>query len=169
MIRHCSTLTVEPAHSSHILIYVSAYLYHIRCSTSAICTAPPIPSPDLNETTSLSPPFALAISISSTGVIACATASGHVYIGYGGSKITNSTNRKKARHWKGLKSDESIWFKAAEGAVVSVYVIFTRSKHTCEKIVPEASIQRILHGFSRCHSMEGSGAIPFPRKQPRIR
>ncbi|SRR5258706_1782501 len=164
MIRHYSTLTVELAHSSRILIYVSAFLYHTKRSTSEICTAPPIPSPDLNEVTSLSPPFALAISISSTGVIACATASGHVYIGYGGCKITNSTKRKKARNWKGLKSDESIWFKAAEGAVVSVYVIFTRFTHTCEQDVPEASIQRILHDFSRCHSMEGSGAILFPRK-----
>ena len=128
MIRHYSTLTVEPAHSSPILIYVSAFLYHFSRSTSVICTAPPIPPPELNETTSLSPPFALAISISSTGVIACATASGDVYIGYGGSKTSNSTKRKKARNWKGLKSDESIWFKAAEGAVVSVYVILLASR-----------------------------------------
>lgn len=75
---------------------------------------------------SLSPPFVLAISISSTGVIACATASGHVFLGYGGAKTTNSKNPKKARKWNGLKSDESILFKAAEGAVVGVYVLFTR-------------------------------------------
>lgn len=168
MTRHYSTLTVEPAHSSHILIYVSAFVYPIRRSTSEICTAPPVPPPDLNATTSLSPPFALAISISSTGVIACATASGHVYIGYGGSKKTNSTNRKKARNWKGLKSDESIWFKAAEGAVVSVYVLFTRFTHAYKQDLPEVSIQRILPDFSRYHSMEGSGVILFPRKQPWI-
>lgn len=165
MIRHYSTLTVERAHSSPTLIYVSASLYHSRRSNSSICTAPPIPPPELNETTSLSPPFALAISISSTGVIACATASGDVYIGYGGSKTSNSTNRKKARNWKGLKSDESIWFKAAEGAVVSVYVPFTCFTHTYEQHVPEASIQRILHDCSHYHSMEGSGVILFPRKQ----
>ena len=165
MIRHYSTLTVEPAHSSHILIYVSAFLYRIRRST---CTAPPIPTPELNETTSLSPPFALAISISSTGVIACATASGDVYIGYGGSKISNSSKRKKARNWKGLKSDESIWFKAAEGAVVSVYVLVICFTHTYEQHIPEASIQRILHDCSRYHSMERSGVILYPRKQPRI-
>lgn len=75
---------------------------------------------------SLSPPFILAISISPTGVIACATASGHVFLGYGGAKTNKSTKRKKARKWNGLKSDESIWFKAAEGAVVSMCVLFTR-------------------------------------------
>jgi len=99
-------------------------LLHFDCRTGTLLShldlSPPIPPPELNETISLSPPFALAISISSIGVIACATASGDVYIGYGGSKTSNSTKRKKARNWKGLKSDESIWFKAAEGAVVGV-------------------------------------------------
>jgi len=166
MIRLYSTLTVERAHSSHILIYVSSFLHHIRRSISLPRTAPPIPSPDCNETTSLSPPFALATSISSTGVIACATASGHVFIGYGGSKTINSTKRKKARKWNGLKSDESIWFKAAEGAVVSVYVLFTCFTHNFEQAVPGSSIQRILRDCSHYHSLEGSGVILFPRKQP---
>lgn len=168
MIRLYSTLTVEPAHSSHTLTYVSAFLHHIRRSTSSLYTAPPIPPPDWNETTSLSPPFALAISISSTGVIACATASGHVFIGYGGSKTANSTKRKKPRKWNGLKSDESIWFKAAEGAVVSVYVLFTCFTHTCEQAVPGASIQRIHRDCSHYHSLERLGVILFPRKQPQI-
>jgi hypothetical protein len=166
MIRLCSTSTVERARSSHILIYVSAFLHHIRRSTSSLCAAPPIPPPDRNETTSLSPPFALAISISSTGVIACATASGHVFIGYGGSKTTNATKRKKARKWNGLRSDESIWFKAAEGAVVSVYVLFTCFTHTCKRAIPGPSIQRILRDCSRYHLLDGSGVILFPRKRP---
>lgn len=144
MIKLYFTLTVELDHSSHILTYVSPFLFHVRHSTPAWCTAPPDPPLDLNETTSLSPPFALAISLSSTGIIACATASGHVFIGYGGAKTTGSTKRKKARKWNGLKSDESIWFKAAEGAVVSVYVLFIRFHVLVNELSPEPSIQRIL-------------------------
>ena len=97
---------------------------------------------------SLSPPFVLAISISTTGIIACATASGYVFLGYGGAKTTNLTKRKKARKWNGLKSDESIWFKAAEGAVVSMYVLFTHLQVFCN--LPIQSL-RFRESFAIVH------------------
>jgi hypothetical protein len=120
MIRLYFTLTVELAPFSRILTYVSLSLSTHQAFQPLYAIEPPIPPSDSNETMSLSPPFALAVSISSTGVIACATASGHIFLGYGGAKTTDSTKRKKSRKWDGFKSDAGIWFKATEGAVVSV-------------------------------------------------
>ncbi|KAG8827412.1 hypothetical protein FRC17_007841 [Serendipita sp. 399] len=70
---------------------------------------------------SLSPPFALSIAISSNDVIACSTASGHIWIGYGGSRSpTSSQAKRRSRKWEGLKVSSGLWVKAGNGPIVGV-------------------------------------------------
>lgn len=75
-----------------------------------------------SETTSisLSPPFALSIAVSPNDMIACSTASGHIWMGYGGSKRSEPNGKRKSRKWNGLKTDEGLWFRAGNGPIVAV-------------------------------------------------
>jgi hypothetical protein len=66
---------------------------------------------------SLSPPFVLCLSISSTGAIAAGTADGYVVIGLGGDKRMSV---KKTRKWGGLREDMSLSSKIADGPVVAL-------------------------------------------------
>lgn len=80
---------------------------------------------------SLSPPFVLSTAVSSTGIVAAGTADGRIWIGAGGEKrlaTAGSSGKKKSRKWEGLKEDEGLSTKVAEGPVVGlcvVRVIFT--------------------------------------------
>lgn len=73
---------------------------------------------------SLSPPFILSLSISSTGIIAAGTADGRLYIGFGGEKSSETTGnqQRRQRKWKGLKIDDRIVASVAEGPIVGLYV-----------------------------------------------
>ncbi|KAG9318540.1 hypothetical protein JVU11DRAFT_631 [Chiua virens] len=71
---------------------------------------------------SLSPPFILCLSISSTGIIAAGTADGRLYIGTGGEKSseTSGGGQKRRRKWKGLKVDDRLVAEVAQGPVVAL-------------------------------------------------
>ncbi|PVF98872.1 hypothetical protein CPB86DRAFT_704384 [Serendipita vermifera] len=82
---------------------------------------PPTLENDDNQGISLSPPFALGIDISPGGIIACSTASGHVWLGFGGSKRAKAKQgKRKSRKWDGLKSTEGVWQKVANGPIVAI-------------------------------------------------
>ncbi|KAN0123897.1 WD40-repeat-containing domain protein [Russula decolorans] len=66
---------------------------------------------------SLSPPFVLCLSVSSTGAIAAGTADGYLVIGLGGDKRMSV---KKTRKWGGLREDMSLSYKIADGPVVAL-------------------------------------------------
>lgn len=66
---------------------------------------------------SLSPPFVLCLSVSSTGAIAAGTADGQIWIGLGGDK---RVSLKKARKWGGLREDMGLSKKFADGPVVAL-------------------------------------------------
>jgi hypothetical protein len=118
-----------------IPLYYTLILFKVRfllvltlvCHLLSSCTCRlirfPIAAPHLSEAgISLSLPFIHSISLSSSGIVAIGTADGRIWIGHGGEKREPSGNKKRSRKWGGLKPDEGIWIKAAEGPVVSVYV-----------------------------------------------
>lgn len=59
--------------------------------------------------------------MSDTALLAIGTADGRLWIGGGGEKIPDvNTKRKRSRKWEGLKDEESVETKIAEGPVVAV-------------------------------------------------
>ncbi|KAI9446498.1 WD40 repeat-like protein [Lactarius indigo] len=65
---------------------------------------------------SLSPPFTICLSVSSTGSVAAGTADGQLWIGLGGDKRVSV---KKTRKWGGLREDMGLSKKIADGPVPS--------------------------------------------------
>jgi hypothetical protein len=90
-------------------------------TTTRIAAVPP------ESGVSLSPPFILSTAVSSTGIIAAGTADGRIWIGTGGEKCPAASGsggkKKKSRKWEGLKEDEGLSMKIAEGPVVGLCVI----------------------------------------------
>lgn len=83
--------------------------------------SPPLPQGENTPGISLSPPFALGLAINSDDIVACSTATGHVWLGYGGSKKASSTQgKRKSRKWNGLKSSDGSWLLAGNGPIVAV-------------------------------------------------
>jgi hypothetical protein len=76
-------------------------------------------SPPQTSGVSLSPPFVLCLSVSSTGAIAVGTADGCLWIGKGGDK---EVSVKKTRKWGGLREDMSLSKKIADGPIVALCV-----------------------------------------------
>ena len=68
----------------------------------------------------LAPPFVMSTAISPVGLMAAGTADGRLWVGWGGQKVPG---KKKARKWGGLKGEESITIKIAEGPLVGMYVL----------------------------------------------
>lgn len=81
-----------------------------------------IVAPPPSDGVSLAPPFVQSISLSASGTIAASTADGRVWLGHGGEKkvLPAGSKKKRSRKWEGLKSDEGVWVKVAEGPIVSV-------------------------------------------------
>lgn len=76
---------------------------------------------------SLSPPFVMSISVSSTGIVAAGTADGRIWIGTGGEKMPaggSGGKKKRSRKWDGLKENDGLLVKVAEGPVVGLYVVY---------------------------------------------
>jgi hypothetical protein len=73
---------------------------------------------------SLSPPFVLCLSISSTGAVAAGTADGYLWIGLGGDKRASV---KKTRKWGGLREDMGLSTKITDGPVVALCVALSLS------------------------------------------
>jgi hypothetical protein len=108
-------------------------------------TAPSSAQDDETAGISLSPPFALGIAINSDDVIACGIATGHVWMGYGGSKKASSAQgKRKSRKWNGLNAADGRWLKAGNGPIVSVYVLLRRLRHSLISH-SEPSIQLTRH------------------------
>ena len=82
-----------------------------------------LPQPE-SSAVSLSPPFVLCLSVSSTGSIAAGTADGYLVIGLGGDKRMSV---KKTRKWGGLREDMSLSSKIADGPVVALCVVLSLS------------------------------------------
>jgi hypothetical protein len=85
-------------------------------------TPDPKASPPPSSGVSLSPPFIQCTSISASGIIAAGTADGRVWIGAGGEKQSGG-KKKKSRKWEGLKEDQCLSLKIAEGPIVGMCVI----------------------------------------------
>lgn len=84
--------------------------------------------PQLESAVSLSPPFVLCLSVSSTGAVAAGTADGNLVIGLGGDKRMSV---KKTRKWGGLREDMSISSKIADGPVVALAFLDPTAIITC--------------------------------------
>lgn len=74
----------------------------------------------------LSPPFVMSMSLSSSGILAAGTADGRLWLGFGGEKQPprGGGRRKRTRKWEGLKEDEEVFDKVAEGPIVAMYFRF---------------------------------------------
>jgi WD40 repeat protein len=81
-----------------------------------------------SDAVSLSPPFVLCLSVSSTGAIAAGTADGYLWIGLGGDKRVSA---KKTRKWGGLREDMSLSTKIADGPVVALAFLDPTAILTC--------------------------------------
>lgn len=99
-------------------------LLHFDARTGSLLShidlAPKMDEDSETASISLSPPFALSIAVSPNDMIACSTASGHIWMGYGGSKRSEPNGKRKSRKWNGLKTDEGLWFRAGNGPIVAV-------------------------------------------------
>ena len=76
---------------------------------------------------SLSPPFVISVTISSTGLIAAGLANGFVWIGGGGEKPSGpqtASKKKRSRKWEGLNEHKGIYVHAADGPIVAMQVKF---------------------------------------------
>ncbi|CCM04721.1 uncharacterized protein FIBRA_06909 [Fibroporia radiculosa] len=119
----CGTVRFIPDRPSELVSggYDSAVLQHdfvqnAMLSRFDIVTSQP------ESGVSLSPPFVLSTSVSSTGFFAAATADGRVWLGAGGEKRLSPSRLRRKRHrkWEGLKEDEGLWMHIAEGPIVAV-------------------------------------------------
>lgn len=84
--------------------------------------------PPQSSGVSLSPPFVLCLSVSSTGTVAVGTADGHLWIGLGGDR---GLSIKKTRKWGGLREDMSLSKKIADGPIVALAFLDPSSIITC--------------------------------------
>lgn len=93
-------------------------IHHGYSLTHKYHTAAPPPESGI----SLSPPFIMSTAISSSGVIAAGTADGRIWIGTGGEKrLGVGAKKKRTRKWDGLREDEGLSVKVAEGPIVGLY------------------------------------------------
>lgn len=99
--------------------------------TNYTATSPP------ESGVSLSPSFVLSTAVSSTGIVAAGLADGRVWIGIGGEKRPAASGsggkQKRSRKWEGLKENEGLSVKIAEGPVVGLcvfYLVVTPSFHS---------------------------------------
>lgn len=65
----------------------------------------------------------MSTAFSSTGILAAGTADGRLWIGLGGQKGSVKNKAKaKSRKWNGLKDEEHLCIKVADGPVVAMCV-----------------------------------------------
>ncbi|KAF8844904.1 WD40 repeat-like protein [Paxillus ammoniavirescens] len=130
----CGTVRFIPDRPSELISggYDSAFLHFdflqgSMLSRDDLSAAPP------SCGVSLSPPFILSMSISSSGVIAAGTADGRVYIGTAGEKSPEGPGgrQKRRRKWDGLKGDGKIVEEVAQGPIAAVTFTAPRRFLTC--------------------------------------
>lgn len=73
----------------------------------------------------MSPPFVLCTAMSPKAVIAAGTANGFLWLGGGGEKSSGAqaAKKKRSRKWEGLRADDSISVKVADGPIVAMYAV----------------------------------------------
>ncbi|KAI0707616.1 WD40 repeat-like protein [Earliella scabrosa] len=127
----CGSVKFIPERPNEIVSggYDSALL-HFDIAQGNILSRFDITAPPPVEGVSLSPPFALSVSVSPAGLVAASTADGRVWLGGGGEKRPNS-KKKRSRKWEGLKEDEGVWVQVADGPVISCVFIRSDCLMTC--------------------------------------
>ncbi|KAI0005990.1 WD40-repeat-containing domain protein [Russula compacta] len=120
-IRHnsiCAAVRFIPDRPSELISggYDSTLL-HFDFRQDTILSRREFTSRPQSSAVSLSPPFVLCLSVSSTGAVAAGTADGYLWIGFGGDKRVSA---KKTRKWGGLREDMSLSRKVADGPVVAL-------------------------------------------------
>jgi len=94
---------------------------HFDFPEGTILSQHKISSSSSTEGILLSPPFVMSTAFSSTGVLAAGTADGRLWIGLGGQKGSVKNKAKaKSRKWNGLKDDDQLCIKVADGPVVAM-------------------------------------------------
>ncbi|KAI0949954.1 hypothetical protein AcV7_008573 [Taiwanofungus camphoratus] len=130
----CGTVRFIPDRPGELVSggYDSALL-HFDLNQGTLLSRYDITAPPPTSGVSLSPPFVLASSMTSTGLFAASTADGRVWLAGGGEKRTPnvSGSKKRSRKWEGLKEDEAMYIQVAEGPVVAVSFSGTGSVVTC--------------------------------------
>lgn len=105
--QYCHGMT--SVRSSHL------HVPHILTSKSSVA------APAQSSGVSLSPPFVLSSTISSTALLAVGTADGRLWLGGGGEKLSGAgAKKKRSRKWEGLKIEGAHEMKIAEGPIVAV-------------------------------------------------
>ncbi|KAH9005105.1 WD40-repeat-containing domain protein [Lactarius hatsudake] len=106
----CATASFIPDRPSEVVSggYDSALL-HFDFRQSTLLSRREFASLPQTSAVSLSPPFVLCLSVSSTGTVAAGTADGQIWIGLGGDK-----------RWGGLREDMGLSKKIADGPVVAL-------------------------------------------------
>lgn len=114
----CATASFIPDRPSEAVSggYDSALL-HFDFRQGTLLSRREFTSSPQTSVVSLSPPFVLCLSVSSTGTVAAGTADGQIWVGLGGDKRVSA---KKSRKWGGLREDMSLSKKIADGPVVAL-------------------------------------------------
>jgi len=70
------------------------------------------------------PPFVICTALSPTRIMAAGTADGRLWIGLGGSReASGRKKKKKVAKWGGLREDDELFVKVAEGPIVALSVV----------------------------------------------
>ncbi|KAH9048141.1 WD40-repeat-containing domain protein [Lactarius hengduanensis] len=114
----CATASFMPDRPNEVVSggYDSALL-HFDFRQSTLLSRREFASLPQTSAVSLSPPFILCLSVSSTGTVVAGTADGQIWIGLGGDKRVSV---KKTRKWGGLREDMGFSKKIADGPVVAL-------------------------------------------------
>lgn len=114
----CAAVSFIPDRPSEAVSggYDSALL-HFDFRQDALLSRREFASLPQTSAVSLSPPFVLCLSVSSTGSVAAGTADGQIWVGLGGDKRVSA---KKTRKWGGLREDMGLSKKIADGPVVAL-------------------------------------------------
>ncbi|KAF9469370.1 WD40-repeat-containing domain protein [Collybia nuda] len=120
----CGSVKFIPDRSREIVSggYDTALL-HFDFEQGSVLSSLKMPAPEAAAgNMALAPPFIMSSSISSAGLLAAGTADGRLWIGLGGRKRLSpgTTKKKRTKQWDGLKQEEALIVKIAEGPVVAM-------------------------------------------------
>ncbi|RPD66416.1 WD40 repeat-like protein [Lentinus tigrinus ALCF2SS1-6] len=155
----CGSVKFIPDRPSELVSggYDSALL-HFDVGQGTILSRFDISAPPPSEGVSLSPPFVLSVTVSSTGLLAAGTADGRAWIGGGGEKRPSS-KKKRSRKWEGLKEDEGIWLQVADGPVVSSAFTASDRLFTCSLLGTIAEYKVIRDDDGSLRATKGWSAV----------
>ncbi|KAI0705861.1 WD40-repeat-containing domain protein [Cytidiella melzeri] len=116
----CSSVKFIPDRPSEIVSggYDSA-LIHFDFKQGSLSSRFDIAAAPPTSGVSLSPPFILSLSVSSTGLVAATTADGRIWLGTGADKSSPAIKKKRSRKWEGLRESGGIFSQVADGPIVA--------------------------------------------------